>query len=92
MGLLIHILGNWTSDTSMVDILYSIWGLLLTPDMDDPAYAKRTIASLTFISNTIVAQKYYSDKENFGETIKDHITKHAAKSRKELGDEVRGKK
>ena len=31
------IIGNWTSDTSCVDVLNSIWGLLLVPDLEDPA-------------------------------------------------------
>jgi ubiquitin-protein ligase len=30
--------GNWTTDTTTVQILNSIWSLLLVPDMDDPVY------------------------------------------------------
>ena len=31
------ILGNWTTDTSCVDVINSIWALLLVPDLEDPA-------------------------------------------------------
>jgi len=66
---------NWTSDTTMRDILNSIWSLLLTPDMEDPA-------------NVIIAEKYYSDANSFKSMVKEHIRKHATKSRKSLGEEV----
>jgi ubiquitin-protein ligase len=39
--MLVLTLGNWTRDTSCVDVINSIWALLLVPDLQDPAY--RTI-------------------------------------------------
>lgn len=75
----------------MRDVLNSIWGLLLTPDMEDPAYIKLKNDILTRARNMIIAEKYYSDIKSFKETVKGFISKHAMKSRKILGDEIKGK-
>ena len=73
----------------MVDILNSIWGLLLTPDTEDPAYGTRFDSSDAY-SNTLIAARYYSDQDKFKDIVKRHVGKHAAKSRQELKLAIKG--
>jgi Ubiquitin-conjugating enzyme len=42
------------------------------------------------VRNMIIAEKYYSDGSSFKTMVKEHIRRHATKSRKSLGEEVKG--
>ncbi|KAL7268915.1 hypothetical protein RUND412_008438 [Rhizina undulata] len=68
-------LGNWTADTTIVQVLNSIWGLLLEPDTEDTA-------------NIILTQNYFSDREAYNKSVRDFAQKHAIKNRKQWKAEI----
>lgn len=78
-GLVCHaIVGrDWTTDTTIVRVLNSIFALLLVPEYNDPA-------------NLMVAQEQYTDQLAMYETIKDKIKKYATKNRAEWRKELTG--
>ncbi|KAK6496288.1 hypothetical protein TWF481_002313 [Arthrobotrys musiformis] len=64
-----------TGDTSNVQVLNTIWGLLSTPEISDPV-------------NTVVTLDYHWDEVAFRDRVKKHIEIHAAKTREELIEEI----
>jgi len=65
---------NWTSDTSIHQLLSCVYGLLLTPETDDPL-------------DTDLALTYYTQPIKYNEIIEQHVSKHATKSREEWNKE-----
>jgi len=59
---------NWTSDTSIYQLLSCVYGLLLTPETNDPL-------------DTDLALIYYTQRQKYNEIIEQHVIKHATKSR-----------
>jgi ubiquitin-protein ligase/uncharacterized protein YegL len=59
---------NWTSDTSIHQLLSCVYGLLLTPETDDPL-------------DTDLALLYFTQRELYNSTISQHVKKHASKSK-----------
>jgi len=59
---------NWTSDTTIHQVLSCVYGLLLTPETDDPL-------------DTDLALLYFTQRELYNSTISQHVKKHASKSR-----------
>jgi ubiquitin-protein ligase len=59
---------NWTSDTSIHQVLSCVYGLLLTPETDDPL-------------DTDLALLYFTQREIYHNTISQHVKKHAPKSK-----------
>jgi len=78
--------GNWTIDTSCVDVLNSIWALLLVPDLEDPAYG--ALQFDTNVRNMLVTQKFYSEPAALDSIIKTHLAKHASKTRRQWAEEL----
>jgi len=59
---------NWTSDTSIHQVLSCVYGLLLTPETDDPL-------------DTDLALLYFIQRDNYNTTISQHVKKHASKTK-----------
>jgi len=59
---------NWTSDTSNLQLINTIYSLLLVPEFSDPI-------------NSVVTLKFHWDEVAFRDEAKEHIRKHAIKSR-----------
>jgi len=57
---------NWTSDTEISTVLNCVYGLLLTPEVDDPV-------------DTELAAQYYSSRDGYTKQIEEHTKKYAAK-------------
>eukprot|EP01124_Arcella_intermedia_P030791 TRINITY_DN6808_c0_g1_i1.p1 TRINITY_DN6808_c0_g1~~TRINITY_DN6808_c0_g1_i1.p1 ORF type:complete len:797 (+),score=227.71 TRINITY_DN6808_c0_g1_i1:2-2392(+) len=61
---------NWTSDTSIHQVLSCVYGLLLTPETDDPL-------------DTDLALLYFTQRELYNSTISQYVKKHASKSKED---------
>uniref|UniRef100_A0A6B2KXV2 UBC core domain-containing protein n=1 Tax=Arcella intermedia TaxID=1963864 RepID=A0A6B2KXV2_9EUKA len=59
---------NWTSDTSIHQLLSCVYGLMLTPETDDPL-------------DTDLALLYFTEREAYNNAISQHVKKHAFKSK-----------
>ena len=59
---------NWTSDTSNLQLINTIYSLLLVPEFSDPV-------------NSVVTLNFHWDEVAFRDEAKEHIRKHATKSR-----------
>ena len=59
---------NWTSDTRCLDVINTVYSLLLVPEFSEPV-------------NVMVTLSYHHDTVAFAETAKESIRKHAKKSR-----------
>jgi hypothetical protein len=69
-----------------VQVLNSIWSLLLVPDMDDPAYFPGGLP--VNVRNMIITQQFYSEEAALEVAIKEHVAKHAMKTRAEWAREL----
>ncbi|KAE9366198.1 hypothetical protein N431DRAFT_549163 [Stipitochalara longipes BDJ] len=61
---------NWTSDTSNIQLINTIYSLLLVPEFSDPV-------------NSVVTLNFHWDEVAFRDEVKEHIHKHATKSRED---------
>lgn len=68
---------DWTSDTSMSNVLDTIYGLLYQPEHSDPV-------------NTTTTLGFFHDPVSFAEEAREHVRKHASKKREEWKDEILG--
>ncbi|KAJ4348997.1 hypothetical protein N0V95_004994 [Ascochyta clinopodiicola] len=68
---------NWTVDTTIKDLIDTIYSLLLVPEFCDPI-------------NTVVTLNYHWDEVQFKEEAQQHIRKHATKSRAEWRQKITG--
>jgi ubiquitin-protein ligase len=59
---------NWTSDTRCLDVINTVYSLLLVPEFSEPV-------------NVMVTLSYHHDTVAFAEMAKESIKKHAKKSR-----------
>jgi len=59
---------NWTSDTTIHQVLSCVYGLLLTPETDDPL-------------DTDLALLYFTQREMYNSTISQQVKKYASKSK-----------
>jgi len=66
---------NWTADTSMHTLLSCVYGLLLTPETDDPL-------------DTGLAFLYYTHKPQYNQIVEQYVLKCASKSRQQLRQEL----
>jgi len=73
-------------DTSSVNVLNSIWALLHVPDLEDSALFQ--LNEITYFSNVLVTQRFYSDRPALEEFIRNHCSRHAKKSRGEWAREL----
>jgi ubiquitin-protein ligase len=71
----IQSLGNWTSDTSNLQLINTIYSLLLVPEFSDPI-------------NAVVTLNFHWDEVSFRDEVKEHIKKHATKTRAEWKAEL----
>ncbi|KAH7330116.1 hypothetical protein BKA65DRAFT_51346 [Rhexocercosporidium sp. MPI-PUGE-AT-0058] len=69
---------NWTSDTTNLQLINTIYSLLLVPEFSDPI-------------NAVVTLNYHWDEVAFQEEVKAHIKKHAVKTRAEYKSEILGR-
>lgn len=78
-GLICHSIfdRNWTADTTIRQVLDTVFGLLLVPEFSEPI-------------NTTVILAFYWDEIQFREEVKRHVEKFAKKTREELGSEILG--
>jgi ubiquitin-protein ligase/uncharacterized protein YegL len=68
---------NWTSDTRCLDVINTVYSLLLVPEFSDPV-------------NVVVTLSYHHDAVAFAETAKELIRKHARKEREAWRREILG--
>lgn len=68
---------DWTSDTSMGAVLDTIYGLLYQPESSDPV-------------NTTTTLGFFHDPVDFAEEAREHVRKHASKTREEWKAEILG--
>jgi ubiquitin-protein ligase len=68
---------NYTVDITNKQVLDTVFGLLLVPELTDSI-------------NTVVTLNFYWDEVAFREEVKKHIEKYALKGREELGKEILG--
>ncbi|PVH87391.1 hypothetical protein DL98DRAFT_448903 [Cadophora sp. DSE1049] len=68
---------NWTSDTTNLQLINTIYSLLLVPEFSDPI-------------NAVVTLNYHWDEVAFRDEVKAHIQKHATKTRAEFKAEILG--
>eukprot|EP01103_Thecamoeba_quadrilineata_P011284 TRINITY_DN2661_c0_g1_i1.p1 TRINITY_DN2661_c0_g1~~TRINITY_DN2661_c0_g1_i1.p1 ORF type:complete len:1060 (+),score=197.28 TRINITY_DN2661_c0_g1_i1:52-3231(+) len=62
---------NWTLETSMNTVLQCIYGLLLTPEPDDPL-------------DVYLAQMYHTNRLEYTDKIRDHVVKHGKATAREI--------
>lgn len=68
---------DWTSDTTMTALLDTVYGLLLQPEHSDPV-------------NTTITLGYHHDEVEFAEEVREHVQKHALKTRAHWKAELLG--
>lgn len=68
---------DWTSDTSIRAVIDTIYGLLYQPESSDPV-------------NTTTTLGFFHDPINFAEESREHVRKHASKTREEWKAEILG--
>jgi len=66
---------DWTSDTTLVQVLNTVYSLLLVPEFSDPVNAVNTL-------------DFHHDQVAFQDEVKEHIAKHAKKTREEWRGEI----
>lgn len=66
--------GDWTTDTSLRNVLDTVYGLLFQPDYDD-------------IVHTL---SYDQDPSEFAGEVREHVAKYAKKTREEWKQELLG--
>ncbi|KAF7194948.1 putative bifunctional E2/E3 enzyme [Pseudocercospora fuligena] len=66
---------DWTSDTSLLTVLDTIYGLLLQAETSDPV-------------NTTDALGYLHDQVEWAESVREHVRKHASKTREQWKQEL----
>jgi len=66
---------NWTSDTTLVQVLNIVYSLLLVPKFSDPV-------------NAVITLDFHHDQVAFQDEVKEHIAKHAKKTREEWRGEI----
>jgi len=66
---------NWTADTSNIQVLNTVYSLLLVPEFSDPI-------------NTVVTLDLYWDEVQFGEEVRSYISRHATKNRDAFRAEI----
>jgi len=66
---------NWTSDTSNLQLINTIFSLLLVPEFSDPI-------------NAVVTLNFHWDEVSFRDEVREHIKKHATKTRAEWKAEL----
>ncbi|KAF4633485.1 hypothetical protein G7Y89_g4628 [Cudoniella acicularis] len=66
---------NWTSDTTNLQVINTIYSLLLVPEFSDPI-------------NAVVTLNFHWDEVAFRDEAKTHIQKHATKTRAEWKAEI----
>ena len=70
-------IGKWTTDTSLSDVLDTVYGLLFQADFTDPVHITATLG-------------YHHDQVEFADEVREHVAKHAKKSRDEWECELVG--
>lgn len=68
---------DWTTDTNMTTVLDTIYGLLFQAEVSDPV-------------STLSTLEYHADGVEFAEAVRDHVQRHALKSRLEWQKEFVG--
>lgn len=68
---------DWTTDTNMTTVLDTIYGLLFQAEVSDPV-------------STLSTLEYHADGVEFAEAVRDHVQRHAMKSRAEWQAELLG--
>ncbi|KAI8940670.1 hypothetical protein NX059_001941 [Plenodomus lindquistii] len=68
---------NWTVDTSIKDVIDTVYSLLLVPEVSDPI-------------NAVVTLDYHWNEVSFKEKAQESIAKHARKTREEWRVEIMG--
>lgn len=68
---------NWIADTTIQQVLDTIFGLMLVPEFSEPI-------------NTTVILTFYWDEIQFREEVRKHIQKFAKAAREELGAQILG--
>ncbi|KAG4437405.1 hypothetical protein IFR05_007130 [Cadophora sp. M221] len=68
---------NWTSDTTNLQLINTIYSLLLVPEFSDPI-------------NAVVTLNYHWDEVAFQEEVRAHIKNHAIKDRAQYKFEILG--
>ena len=85
---------NWTSDTTNLQLVNTIYSLLLVPEFSDPMYVVYSSyavnCQLTSHSNAVVTLNFHWDEVAFQDAAKEHIKKHATKTRAEWKSEILG--
>ncbi|EME80089.1 uncharacterized protein MYCFIDRAFT_177070 [Pseudocercospora fijiensis CIRAD86] len=66
---------DWTSDTSLLTVLDTVYGLLLQAETSDPV-------------NTTDALGYLHDQVEWAESVREHVRKHASKTREQWKQEL----
>jgi len=61
---------NWTSNTTMKQVLDCVYGLMLYPETDDPL-------------DTTLALEFHSNAANYNRSISEHVKKHAQSKTKD---------
>eukprot|EP01103_Thecamoeba_quadrilineata_P011285 TRINITY_DN2661_c0_g2_i1.p1 TRINITY_DN2661_c0_g2~~TRINITY_DN2661_c0_g2_i1.p1 ORF type:complete len:1075 (+),score=177.70 TRINITY_DN2661_c0_g2_i1:81-3305(+) len=62
---------NWTLETSMSTVLQCIYGLLLTPEPDDPL-------------DVYLAQMYHTNRQEYSDKIREHVNKFGTATAAEI--------
>nr|XP_006817456.1 PREDICTED: uncharacterized protein LOC100368888 [Saccoglossus kowalevskii] len=68
---------NYTPDTPVSTILMYVFGLLITPEPDDPL-------------DSVLAEEYFSDKDKYYETAKQYTKNHAYRTLRQCQQEILG--
>jgi ubiquitin-protein ligase len=68
---------DWTTDTSMSTVIDTIYGLLFQAEVSDPV-------------STLSTLEYHADGVEFADAVRDHVGRHAMKTREEWRVELVG--
>eukprot|EP00054_Salpingoeca_dolichothecata_P001715 m.20352 g.20352 ORF g.20352 m.20352 type:complete len:871 (+) comp12460_c0_seq1:798-3410(+) len=66
---------NWNAATTVRNVIDCIYGLLLTPEPDDPL-------------DSTLAEEYYQDPTSYDRNAREHTKKHASKTEEQLKAEL----
>lgn len=66
---------DWTSDITMTALLDTVFGLLMQAELSDPI-------------NTTTTLDYHHDQIDFADEVRNHVTKHASRSRSQWKREL----
>src|SRR5437762_13575660 len=81
-------IGNWTADTSIVDVLNSIWALLMVPDMDDAMYTQVCNITENFSSDPLLMAQFRDDREGYERDVREHATRQTMKTSQDWAIEL----